>query len=185
MKELCDMTLDELWQLFPIVLTEHNPQWAEWYDSEVAALKSMLPPEAVYYHIGSTAIAGIWAKPIVDIIVAVPSRQVMNEVARILSGNGYIVMSQTERRISLNKGYTKHGFAERVFHLHIRLSNDIDEVYFRDYLNAHADVAKQYEQLKLALWKQFEHDRDSYTLAKTEFVNKYTELGKKELGVRK
>ena len=52
----------------------------------------------------------------------------------------------------------------------------MNEIFFRDYLNAHPDVAKEYEQLKLRLWKEFEHNRDAYTDAKTDFVNKYTAL---------
>lgn len=81
----------------------------------------------------------------------------------------------------LNKGYTPQGFAERVFHIHLRVAGDIDELYFRDYLNAHPEVAKEYERLKLSLWKEYEHDRDGYTAAKSAFVSKYTELAKAEL----
>ena len=90
-------------------------------------------------------------------------------------------MSANESRISLNKGYTENGFAEKVFHLHVRLSGDVDEIYFRDYLNTHPAVAKEYVQLKLRLCKQYEHNRDTYTEAKTEFVKKYTTLAKKSI----
>ena len=174
------MTLEELWRLFPIILTEHNPHWADWYAEEVATLKSILPPETVYCHIGSTAVSGIMAKPIIDILIVVNSPERMKQAASLLQSRGYIVMSTAESRISLNKGYTENGFAERVFHLHIRLENDVDEIYFRDYLIAHPDIAKDYEQLKLGLWKQYEHDRDGYTEAKTEFVKKYTALAKQK-----
>ena len=174
------MTLEELWRLFPIFLTEHNPHWADWYAEEVETLKSILPPDTVYCHIGSTAISGIMAKPIIDILIVVNSPERMKQAASVLQSNGYIVMSTAESRISLNKGYTENGFAERVFHLHIRLENDVDEIYFRDYLIAHPDIAKEYEQLKLGLWKQYEHDRDGYTEAKSEFVRKYTALAKQK-----
>lgn len=176
------MTLEELWELFPIFLTEHNPAWADWYREEIAVLKNILPFPAAYYHIGSTAIDGIWAKPIVDILIVVKNENQLKAAAEALGKNGYIVMSADEKRISLNKGYTENGFAEKVFHLHVRLEGDKDEIYFRDYLNAHADVAKEYEELKLRLWKQYEHDRDAYTQAKTEFIKKYTLLAKKSLG---
>ena len=49
---------------------------------------------------------------------------------------------------------------------------------FRDYLNAHGEVARQYERLKLSLWREFEHDRDGYTAAKTQFVRHYTDIAK-------
>lgn len=179
-KKLSEMTLEQLWQLFPIVLTEHKPYWADWYNEEKAQLKTMLPPNTVYHHIGSTAVSGIMAKPIIDILIVVSSPQQLNRAAQILQNRGYIIMSSSQNRISLNKGYTENGFAERVFHLHIRLENDIDEIYFRDYLNAHSDIAKDYEQLKLRLWKEYEHDRDGYTQAKTEFIKKYTELAKQK-----
>ena len=177
-KKLTEMTLEELWQLFPIFLTEHKPYWADWYNEEVAQLKSFLPSDIEYHHVGSTAISGIMAKPIIDILIAVNSSKQLKQVADILQDNHYIVMSSSEKRISLNKGYTEKGFAEKVYHLHIRLQNDLDEIYFRNYLNTHPDIAKEYEELKLRLWKEFEHNRDAYTEAKSEFVNKYTKLAK-------
>lgn len=177
-KKLSEMTLKELWQLFPVILTEHKPYWADWYKEEAARLKSILPSDTEYHHVGSTAIDGIIAKPIVDILIVVRSRHQLKPVANALQNNGYIIMSANENRISLNKGYTENGFAEKVFHLHVRLSGDVDEIYFRDYLNAHPAVAQEYERLKLRLWKQYEHNRDAYTEAKTEFVKKYTNLAK-------
>lgn len=183
MKKLDEMTLEELWQLFPIILTEHKPHWSLWYNEEVVNLKGILPQDLEYYHIGSTAIKGIWAKPIIDILVVANSKNEIAHIANQLQDNGYIIMSQSYNRISLNKGYTSNGFAEKVFHLHIRLKNDIDELYFCKYLNEHFEVAKEYEKLKLQLWKEFEHNRDAYTTAKTEFVKKYTLLAKKLYGV--
>ncbi len=170
-KSLSEMTLEELWDLFPIILTEHNPQWREQFREEVEGLKKLLPPDTEYHHIGSTAVDGIKAKPIVDILIIVKN---LKKAASLLEKSGYIVMSASDTRISLNKGYTQNGFAEKVFHLHLRLGNDKDEIYFRDYLNAHRDVAKEYEALKLGLWKKYEHDRDAYTDGKTEFVKRYT-----------
>ena len=176
--KLSQMTLEELWQLFPIFLTEHKSCWADWYNEEVDRLKRFLPKATEYYHIGSTAIDGIMAKPIIDIIITTNTSSELRQIAEIMHKKGYIVMSSCENRISLNKGYTEHGFAEKVFHLHIRLKGDTDEIYFRDYLNAHAEVAKEYEELKLQLWKKYEFNRDAYTNAKTQFVNKYTQLAK-------
>lgn len=179
-KKLSEMTLEELWRMFPIFLVEHRSCWAEWYRDEVAALKIILPRGVTYHHVGSTAVPGIMAKPIVDILVVVDSCEQMAKAAELLQASGeYIVMSMSASRISLNKGYTDDGFAERVFHLHIRLKGDTDEILFRDYLIAHPQIAKEYESLKLRLWKQYEHDRDGYTDAKTEFVTKYTDATKK------
>lgn len=181
-KKLSEMTLEELWELFPIILTEHQVYWKDWYEEEAVRLKDLLKAdrEVRISHIGSTAVETIWAKPIVDILVEVPKDSDLEAVKALLVQNGYICMSQGEKRISFNKGYTENGFAERVFHLHLRYAGDNDELYFRDYLLAHTDVAKEYETLKLELWKQCEHDRDGYTAAKAEFVRKYTELAKRE-----
>lgn len=177
-KKLTDMTLEELWRLFPIVLTEHKSCWADWYAEEVAELKSILPSDTVYHHIGSTAVSGIMAKPIIDILLVVNSVERLNQTAEILQDRGYIITSRSENRISLNKGYTENGFAEKVFHFHVRLKGDTDEIFFRDYLNAHPDIASEYERLKLRLWKEYEFNRDAYTEAKTDFVKKYTALAK-------
>ena len=93
-------------------------------------------------------------------------------------------MNTASRRIDLNKGYTEDGFAERVFHIHLRHSGDHDELYFKRYLNEHPDTAAEYEALKLFLWKQYEHNRDGYTAAKGEFVKRVTEHAKAEYGER-
>ena len=68
--KLEDMTLEELWQLFPIFLVEHRAEWADWYQEESQSLLSQLPDGLVkrIAHVGSTAIPGIWAKNIVDIL---------------------------------------------------------------------------------------------------------------------
>ena len=175
-KKLSEMTLEELWQLFPIILTAHNECWAKYYEEEAAKLKRLLPQGSIVNHIGSTAVKGICAKPIVDILVEVSDK--LTDVANILQNNGWTKMSQSEKRISFNKGYTEHGFADKVYHLHLRYVGDNNEIYFRDYLSAHPEIAKEYEILKLKLWKKFEHDRDGYTEAKSEFVAKYTALAK-------
>ncbi len=87
-------------------------------------------------------------------------------------------MNENETRLDFNKGYTPYGFADKVFHIHIRLTGDNDEVFFRDYLITHSDVAKDYEKLKLSLWKTFEHNRDGYTNAKSDFITHYTAIAK-------
>ena len=131
------------------------------------------------HHIGSTSIEGIWAKPIIDILLEIPRGEDMGSIKRELLDHGYLLMSESEGRMSFNKGYTLQGFAERVFHLHLRYYGDNDELYFRDYLKAHPDVAKDYEKLKLTLWKKYEYNRDAYTEAKTDFIRLYTQKAKK------
>lgn len=174
-KKLSEMILEELWQLFPIFLTEHQSCWKEWYFEEALLLKKILPQADRISHIGSTAISSIWAKPIIDILVEVPKDSDLFVYKESIVRNGYICMAQSKKGISFNKGYTEDGFAERVFHLHLRYAGDNSELYFRDYLNEHPEAAKEYEQLKLRLWKEYEHNRDGYTEAKAELVKQYTE----------
>ena len=184
-KTLSDMTLEELWELFPIVLTEHQDCWEDWYKEEAERLAALLMSKSIkIYHIGSTAIKGIWAKPIVDILLELPLDISFDTVKQVLTDNGYLCMSEGEKRKSFNRGYTNNGFDEKVFHLHIRRQGDNDELYFRDYMNDHTEIAKEYEKLKLSLWKTYEHDRDAYTAAKTAFVKQYTECAKRKYGNR-
>lgn len=177
------MTLEELWELFPIILTEHNEKWAEWYAEEEKRLADIWSANAIRInHIGSTAIAQIWAKPIIDILVEIPASLSMNSLKESLIENGYISMMEQEDRMLFNMGYTSKGFAERVFHLHLRYMGDNDELYFRDYMNDDPISAKQYEKLKLSIWKRFEHDRDGYTFAKNCFIAEYTAKAKEYYG---
>lgn len=183
-KKLSEMTLEELWQLFPIILTEHQLCWKEWYAEEAAALTKILPCGVRISHIGSTAVDTIWAKPIIDILIEIPRDQALDRIGDILVDCGYICMNRNGARISLNKGYTENGFAEQVYHLHIRYMGDNDELYFRDYLLTHPGIAREYNNLKLGIWKEYEHNRDGYTNAKTDFVAKYTALAKLEFDAK-
>jgi hypothetical protein len=185
-KNLEEMSLEELWQLFPIFLVEHKKDWKSWYEEEKLIITALIPKEYIIRiaHIGSTAISNIWAKNIVDILIELNLETQLEEVKNILTNNGWLCMSEDLNRISLNKGYTKHGFADKVFHLHLRIKGDNDELYFRDYLNENENIAKDYESLKLSLWRKFEHNRDGYTDAKTDFIKKYTQIARQSYGAR-
>lgn len=185
-KELSEMSLEELWELFPIFLVAHNDKWNIYYDEIESLLKTTLagyPIERIS-HIGSTAISGIWAKDIVDVLIEVSKCSNIHDTAKEIEKNGFIRMSTEPDRISFQLGYTKDGFAEKVYHLHLRYVGDNDELYFRDYLNDNPSIAKEYEQLKLGLWHQYEHNRDAYTEAKTTFIKKHTEKARKQYGNR-
>ena len=185
-KELSEMTIEELWELFPIFLVEHHEKWNDDYKEIESELQKWLSycSSSRISHIGSTAISGIWAKNIVDVPVEIPTSENIETAAETLKQNGFIIMSVNTRRISLNKGYTQEGFADKVYHIHLRYVGDNDELYFRDYLNEHPDVAKEYEGLKLSLWRKYEHNRDAYTDAKTDFIRHWTQEARKKYGNR-
>lgn len=180
------MTLEELWALFPISLVEHDDKWDEYYAEMASFLQKILSDCMItrISHIGSTAVCGIWAKNIVDILVEIDRAEEMERVAKMMEKNGFLRMSASGGRISLNRGYTPDGFADKVYHLHVRYEGDNNELYFRDYLNEHPEIAKEYERMKIGLWKKCEHDRDAYTNAKTEFVEKWTAEARKAYGHR-
>lgn len=178
-KELSEMSLEELWELFPIKLVE--PRADEWEKSYLEEEKRLIEIAGKYIqrisHVGSTAVGSIKAKPIVDIVVEVKDGK-LRECASCLAENGYIIMNSEEHRISLNKGYTKYGYAEEVFHIHLRKEGDADERYFCRYLKNNPDVAKEYESLKMRLLEKYGRNRDAYTEAKTDFVKKITSEAK-------
>ena len=188
MKNLEEMTLEELWELFPIILKEHRAEYADWYEEEQQNLTKLLAEFEIQRinHIGSTSVEGLIAKPIVDILLELPEGYDLEKVTALLQKAGWILMIKDKEKqtLDLNKGYTPAGFAEKVYHLHVRALGDWDELYFRDYLQKYPEAAWQYEELKLSLKEKYEHNRDAYTDAKTEFVEKYSQKGREEFGTR-
>lgn len=184
MKELSEMTLDELWELFPIILKEHNSKYKDWYEIERKSLCERFKENILRInHIGSTAVKDLIAKPTVDILMEISKDADVYKLENELKDMGWILMNSSETpdfRLTFNKGYTKFGFAEKVYHLHIRYIGDYDELYFRDYLIDHEETAREYEKLKLSLWEKFKHDRDGYTDAKREFVLRVSKQAKEE-----
>jgi len=192
-KSLTEMSLEELWELFPISLAEPSETWAKQYQRIEAVLTGALENVCGLRvsHIGSTAIAGIMAKDIVDVLVEVDAAEPLPAVAESLEALGFIRMSEScygssesSSRISMNLGYTTKGYADEVFHIHLRYKGDNDELYFRDYLNDHPDVAHEYEALKLELCKRYKHDRDAYTDGKAGFVRAWSKEGRRAYGSR-
>ncbi|MDO4725276.1 MAG: GrpB family protein [Comamonadaceae bacterium] len=171
-RALLDFPLERLWALFPIHLEAHRDEWLTWYAQEKAQLQTLLGEDTLaIHHIGSTAIPGIRAKPIVDILVETPDAAALKRAAERLDASGYLPMSHSDGRITFNKGYTLQGYAARVFHIHLRLAGDTDEVAFRDLLRSRPDLAQAYEALKIRLLAQHAPDRDAYTAGKSAFIS--------------
>lgn len=188
-KKLSEMTKEELYELFPIILKEHNPAYKSWYIEEKEEIIKALGQDNIsrINHIGSSAVEGLIAKPTVDILLEIDNDCNVDEIKSRLIGSGWILMSYKDSpvfRMSFNKGYTPEGFAEKVFHIHVHYPGDWGELYFRDYLLSHSDVAKEYASLKQELFKKYEHDRDGYTEAKTKFINKWTNIARTEFAGR-
>lgn len=174
------MTLNELWDLFPITFVDSNDKFKKFYLEEEQNLKLLLGSNIKRIsHIGSTSIKNIKTKPIVDILIEINFDN-KDAVKRVLLNNAYILMSENMNEISFNKGYTINGYADKVFHIHIKKHGDCDELYFRDYLNENQRKSKEYEKLKLELFNRYNPNRDLYTDGKSEFVNSVINLAKEK-----
>lgn len=188
-KELSEMTLEELWELFPIVLREYHREYPTWYESEKEELVKNFGDGTIVRinHIGSTAIPGILSKPTIDILMEINRDTDISYITDKLRSMDWILMKELKGPDFIqvyNKGYTKYGFAEKVYHLHVRYAGDWDELYFRDYLKEHPQAAKEYSELKIRLMEEFRHNRDAYTDGKEEFVKKYSEIARDHYGRR-
>ena len=124
-KPLSEMTNEELWQLFPIELSDHRDEWKQWYEDERDSIIRLIGMENVIRisHIGSTSVPGLIAKPTIDILLEIADECSTQKLKETFEQNGYIFSSQPDNpppHITFLKGYTSQGFAERVFHIHVR-----------------------------------------------------------------
>jgi len=188
-KSLGEMTNEELWALFPIVLAPHDPRWNERYVAEADRIVAALGQDQVarISHIGSTAVSGLVAKPTIDILLEVVPDTDVAAIDAAFASVGFGVSPQPNHpaphRMYL-KGYTPEGFRGQVFHVHVRHPGDWDEYYFRDWLQEHPDTAKAYAALKQELIQTYKHDRDGYTDRKTAFVREMTARARAAYGPR-
>lgn len=177
MKEMAD---EERAKLFPIILNDYIPAWPQWYAEEKERLIQLIGAGNIVRvnHIGSTAVPGLTAKPTVDILLEIAENTDVEKLIASLPDDEYVCLRQqtnsTLDLIMFLKGYTCAGFAEKVYHIHVRYPGDWDEPHFRDYLIAHPEAADAYAALKRDLKERFEHDRDGYTNAKGEFIKAVT-----------
>lgn len=177
-------------RIYPIVLSEYNPAWRQWYSEEQDNLMRLLGDCIVrIQHIGSTAVPGLMAKPTVDILLEVPVGTDFDEIIALFQQHSEYICLHGEGLTNKNeplcilKGYTDTGFAERVFHIHVREVGSYDEPIFRNYLITHPEIATEYAALKRKLKNEYEHDRDRYTAAKGEFIKAAVSKAKEENGV--
>jgi len=176
-------------RIYPIILSEYNPAWPEWYAEEKINLERLIGVENIarISHFGSTSVPGLLAKPTIDILLEINKTADICKLRAALQSHDYrcldkdkLTLSTPPPHLMFLKGYLPEGFAEKVYHIHVRFPNDWDELFFRDYLIAHPETAAEYASLKTKLHRGFEHDRDGYTTAKTVFIQKITALARKE-----
>ncbi|HEY7425042.1 MAG TPA: GrpB family protein [Gemmataceae bacterium] len=176
-----------------VALTTYNPRWPVLFREEKDHLLSCLPNKLLgrIEHFGSTAVPGLMAKPIVDMLVEVADLQATRiQIAPILEAQGYDYFwrpTSGENGPPFYAWFIKRdaGTKVRTHHLHMvenHFREHWDRLFFRDYLIEHPDVAKEYESLKALLSSAFPKNRVAYTRGKTEFIVKVTERAKQFYG---
>jgi len=146
----------------------YDLNWPKQFEAEASLLRQALGDNCIeIHHIGSTAVPGLAAKPTIDII------PVVKDLSKI-SDNKLVVLGYTpmgEMGMPFRRFYNKGN--PRTHHLHIWEEGNPEiekHLLFRDYLIAHHDIAKQYENIKLQLATKFRNDRQNYTESKDELI---------------
>ncbi|MCJ7447231.1 MAG: GrpB family protein [Bacteroidales bacterium] len=184
-QKLNKLNIEELGTLFPVIISDPNPDWGKIYKSEKSKIEKTLGKHNILKieHIGSTAVPGLKAKPTIDILLEILDGTSKNLIITKLKQLDYDYIPRPDNpppHMMFARGYTIHGFSGQAFHVHIRYSGDWDEIYFRDYLRSRPGIAKEYEGLKILLSAKYKNDREAYTNNKTEFIKRISGLARKE-----
>ena len=194
-KKVSELSIDEFKKTFPIILKEHNPSYKEWYESEKQNILHGVNTQDIarINHIGSSAVEGLIAKPTIDILLEIDGCCNVTNLIEDLKAIGYgteiFTRNDDPMRLLLGKGYSSDGYAERVYHLHVRYLGNWDELYFRDFLIENPEVSSEYGKLKLKILNDIEKGMiervpngmpNGYSQAKLSFVKKYSGVAKQE-----
>ena len=151
----------------------HDPEWSRSFNREVENLRDLWGSNLISaHHIGSTAIASILAKPIVDVLVEVRSVDVVDQATAMTQARGYQAMG--EYGLPGRRYFRKHNQAGgRTHHIHafeVGNSEIHRHLAFRDYLLAHSAVAQEYSALKQRLAAAHPNDMRAYVEGKEPFI---------------
>lgn len=161
----------------PVVICEYDPAWPAAFAQLKSIIAGALGDVAVAVeHVGSTAVPGLAAKPIIDIDVAVADDAAVSEAIARLAGIGYI----HEGDLSIPGREALGPPAGLPWHNPYVCRADNREyrrhIMFRDYLRLHPEAACEYAALKRRLAERYRNDRQAYTDAKGEFINRILSL---------
>ncbi|EMA44486.1 GrpB family protein [Halococcus saccharolyticus] len=155
-----------------VELVPYDPGWKREYTAEVERLESLVGDRVVKFeHAGSTAIEGLAAKPIIDMLAVVDDLDAEADLVAVLENHGYEHRSNDDvpDRLFLVKGPR----TARTHYLSLaEYASDcyLEQVVFRDHLRSHPGLAAEYEELKRRLADAHPDDRESYTDAKSSFI---------------
>lgn len=160
----------------PIRVVEYDPEWPRLFAEEAALLRDVLGGDVAVEHIGSTAVPGLPAKPVIDVMAGVRGWDDFGVMAQSLVEAGYRYTPEAEMDDPSRRVFRK-GPADprllRTHHLHV---TEVDGFYwrrmlaFRDRLRLHPDEAEGYVSLKRDLATRFENESRRYTAGKRDFV---------------
>jgi len=168
----------------------YDPRWQQLFEDEKTHLLSCLPQGLIrrIEHFGSTAVPGLCAKPVVDLLVEVSSLEETREKAPpILEPQGYDYFWRplgNENVLPYYAWFIKRGpNGERTHHIHMVEAHfeHWDRLHFRDWLRTHSDDARAYGELKMRLALEHPNDRIAYTEAKGAFIRVITVRAKQIL----
>jgi GrpB-like predicted nucleotidyltransferase (UPF0157 family) len=165
-----------------IVVVPHDPRWRERYRRESALVARALAPHfRVAHHIGSTAIAAIHAKPIVDLLIEVADIDAVDECNVAMAKIGYEAMG--EFGIAGRRYFRKDDEqGVRLFHVHAFATGSPEigrHLAFRDYLITHPEPAAEYSDLKRRLAAAHPDDIDAYMDGKDAFIKRIEALAER------
>ena len=165
----------------PIRLEPYDANWPTSYAAERARLVSLFPLQLrAVEHIGSTAIPQMLAKPIVDILAGVDSMSVADSLVEEVLRHGYTTSRLFNEALTDRRWFMRSIDGRRTHHLHVVVFASptwLRHLLFRDRLRSNPALAQSYGSLKSELALRFEHDREAYTNAKSEFVASVLGIG--------
>ncbi len=171
---------------YPVIIVEYNPRWPALYEEEKERILGLIGHRVVTIeHVGSTAVTGLGAKPIIDITIALRRLADAEECIDPLTSIGYEYKPPDRVGIPERRFFDKKPSGASTYHIHmVELTSDFWErhLLFRDFLRSHPEVAGQYCRLKKELAAKYGSDRDGYTEAKTPFIESVVVRARVERG---
>ena len=161
-----------------IEVVPYDPAWIAAFQKEAAILNAIFGPRVLeLQHIGSTAVPGLAAKPIIDILVVLDHTDDINSFDRAMEDVGYRVRGEClDAPVPGTPGrfyFSKETNGVRSHHVHVCAKGHLDildKLAFRDYLRAHSSKAAAYGELKRRIAAQYRFDNIGYMRAKDGFV---------------
>jgi len=160
----------------PVEIVAYDPSWPIQFREEAEVLRRALGIwlAGTIEHIGSTAVPGLSAKPVIDIMAGVQTLDASRPAIAAATELGYCYAPYNAE---IEHWFCKPSAFFRTHHLHlipVGTPQWLRPIAFRDYLRAHAEVAAEYEVLKRHLAREHRLDREAYTLAKRPFIDRIT-----------